>query len=177
MNSGGKTRGGVHPSAPNPSGSEMLMACPDCGAACSKFADKCWLCGVALVGSNEATDVVVAEILLPPRPRYALSEWFFGGLTFLLGGVLLLIAIGAFAQNPGVGLGFLILVAPAVIAVLTREQRRRTQHQATGWADRFLTILVSLSLTIGIVGMLCVAGCVAFFLYCLATFSGPGYHP
>jgi hypothetical protein len=148
-----------------------MVACPDCGAVCSQFADKCWLCGRAF-GDQARSEIVAAEIASHP-PRFALSEWFFAGLTVLLVAVLLLIGLGGMLQEPMLGLTFFILIGPPLLATTLRIRSRQLREGRLGWGQRLSTLLISLSLMIGFVGLLAVASFVAFFVYCLVSVSPP----
>ena len=144
--------------------------CSACGAACSAFADQCWLCHASV--RNE-TQVVTAQVV-PRPPSYAPTEWFFAGLTGLVALLLLLVAVGATLVEPTLGLGFIVLVLPPVAVTLLRLRRKQQARGPVTWTERFVTFFLSLVFMFALVSVLAVVGVIAFFVYCVASVATQG---
>jgi hypothetical protein len=143
-----------------------MHVCPQCGAAQSVADRPCWLCG----GKTVPEDAVTAEIV-EPRPSFV-SEAVFAALSGLMGGVLVIMGIGLWLQEPALGIGFAVLALPALVATLVRGAVRRSRGQPVTWAQRLATFAVALSITLGVLSLLVVAAVVALFIACLHALSG-----
>ena len=138
-----------------------LVICPQCRA--DNPAHNCWLCHAPLAG---AAEVVTAELVNAPH-RIPLSEMFFLALTVLCLFALVLVGIGIAEQDPGMLVGYFILLAPALIATLAKTLSAKAHGKPVTASQVFLTFLLSASITVAVVVVLMAAAIVALFAYCL----------
>ena len=149
-----------------------LKTCRECGADCETKAAHCWLCGADLKGQVE---IVVAEIVDEPPP-YAPGDTFFAVLSAIVAVVVLLVGIGAAVSDPGMAIGFAIIVVPALVATVVRAQQTRARQGYVTWGERLATFMVSVSLMFALLSLLSMAAIVAFIFYCFyALGTGQGF--
>ena len=149
------------------SSSSKIQTCLECGAECLATATTCWLCK-----GNFSTDseIVLAE-LVEPRPKYAPSDVFFLIVSAILAVLLLLVGIGAAVEQPGLGIAFFVVVAIPLIATVVRVQSQEAKRGSLSFTEKFLTFVVTASMTAGLIVIVVGAAFVAFFVYCMVEMS------
>lgn len=163
----------------NDSTNPLLKICPECGADCVASAPRCWMCGGDLSRAEtiyQAQAVTASMRGAGNAGAMPVSEWFFAISTCLLLGVVLLVGLGLAVDEPGTAILYAIVVSPALLATLIRTQLKRASHGRVSWAEKFATLMISGALTVSIVTVLCVAACVALFVYCLTVDGAMNFH-
>jgi hypothetical protein len=154
------------------------VGCQDCGAINPGHNAQCWLCYHPLAGSAPPPlpgaaggQVVSAELVGEPSLAVAAASML--GLSVAL----LLVGIGAYLVEPGLAIVYAIVVVPPLLATLVTGLARRAGGRPLSLGSRVLTFFVSGVITVGVLGLLCIAAFVAFFVFCLVALSaGGGYH-
>lgn len=154
-----------------PSG-EVPLVCPHCGAQYAAGAAKCWLCNADLSDAP----VLVAELVSAPpgEPAWSLTEAFFAGLSALTALLVVLLGIGLFAQQPGLGVIYVILVIPPLTVTAARTFRKTRSGAGISWAERLATFVISSVVMLGVLGMLAIAAVACLIIYCI--FDPPRWH-
>ena len=145
-----------------------VKICGECGAACPLTAHQCWMCQADV----RAEPAVVLAEALPQRPSYAPAEWFFAAASLLVVLVLILVGIGVGMQSPGLLVVYVVLVIPPLVGAVVRVKRREAQLGSVSWAEKFVTLVVSGSIMIGVLGLVAAALGVALFVMCFAAMAG-----
>lgn len=155
----------------NPNDTLEMRLCVDCGAAVHADADKCWLCGRANPGaSGHRADVVQAEVIR--RGGSGKLEWTASSLLILV--ALVVVNVGVWMIEPGIGLLMTLILVPAAVATTIRAAKQRGKGKQMSWGERALTFFLSAAASVGILAMLMVAAFVAFFIYCVVAFRQGG---
>ena len=155
---------------------DAKQVCRHCGASYAR--NPCWLCGAAL----DDQSIIVAEVVSSPRgdkpADFVATQGLqksvdiaFAVATIGMGVTIALVTIGAFLQDPGRGIGFLILVVPAFTIGALRLLWRRSQVGHVTWMERFITYLLSGIASILLLLLLGVGVIIFFFLVCLVQVS------
>ena len=146
--------------------------CPECGALQMQPASKCWLCFAPLAQEQPVVTAEFADTPLPPPPPPAqppaymrFTEPFFAICT--LGSLLLLalVGIGIATDEPGALIGYLILVLPPLIGCLLYWLGKRSTGKPLTWAGRFVSLVVSGAVMVGVLSLISVALIVGLFLF------------
>lgn len=111
-----------------------------------------------------------AEIL--PEATVPLSEIFFHILLAVIVGLIVLVGVGLAVENQGWLIPYGVIVAPALLASLTRYLRESSVGSQDRGAKTLLTLIISVALTFGIIGVLLTAAVIALFLFCVYAISG-----
>jgi hypothetical protein len=142
---------------------QTAVLCPQCGTDNPSHAKTCWLCRASLAGAQE---VVTAELVARQRPS-PLSETFFLILTLGCVVLLVIVGIGLAQQDVGLLIPYVILIAPPILATVSRSMISAKRGQHVGAMEVFLTFMVSASVTALIVMILVGASFIALFIYCV----------
>ncbi|MFO0869741.1 MAG: hypothetical protein U0935_12485 [Pirellulales bacterium] len=146
----------------------VLPRCPHCGAHLQPQMVRCWLCFAAIPSTPPAQ--VPVELARPPEFSQ-LGERIFQGLSILVAGLVLLILLGTFLQEPAAGVTLTMLLFVPLSATVLRLYLQKQRYGRVSWAERLATFLVSTALLVMVLGVLVVAAFIAFFVWCLM--SGP----
>jgi hypothetical protein len=144
-----------------------LKTCPHCGAECDARSQRCWLCHGNVSAKAEIVD---AEVVSEP-PRHAPSDVFFAVAAGILALVIVLVGVGAALTEPGLAVMMGVVVVPALVATVVRIQQQQYRHGYVSWGERLATFVVSASLVVGVLMLLCVAAVVAFIIFCFAALA------
>ena len=141
------------------------VVCPECGAENVRGAQRCFLCYGSLnpYADNEPTaqSPDARPALYSPR-----TESGYGVATMLTLVLVALVGTGLFLNEPGLGIGFVVLCAPALIATgATMLQSNSTTGQIS-WVRAFNTFVLSVAITFGVIVALIVAAVVGLFVIC-----------
>ena len=128
-----------------------LATCPECRAANATTARRCWLC---------SCDLTKPPPLHRPPPLPAAASA--GGNALGLGTLLLLVTLfalglGIFALAPGLGVLYVLLIAPPVIATSIAGARRRQKGQPWGGKEKLTAAVLSVAGTLAALSLLIVA--------------------
>ena len=144
--------------------------CPACNVVIGPEAPRCWLCGESFVKpAPSAADSLspFAPVDLPGSGHRAPPQFSLASL--MLDMTLISVALGLFGLEPGLGIGFAILVTPAAIrAAFVAKRRRRAQGQPLGLGEKARLLITSLLVVLFIV----VAAWAAFLATCWVGFFG-----
>ncbi|MCA9161729.1 MAG: hypothetical protein KDA62_02075 [Planctomycetales bacterium] len=146
---------------------DSIRICPECAAENSPFSDNCWLCQCPLTGDVE---IVTAEIVGENRPNPILDRTF-AVLTGLVGLLIVIVGIGIAADEPSLGVLYVLVVTPPLLGAFVRVKREMRRRRYVGWGERLATLIVSFALMYGLLMALGVAALVAFFIYCVIALS------
>lgn len=150
--------------------------CLRCGASNPPHAAKCWLCE-----RNDTKNPYAVQSHLqsnaPPQRGSSLSaqgrvEVVFASL--LIGALILaiIVGVGIAAQDPGLLIPYLIVIAPPIMATSVRALVSVSQHKKPSAYALFMTFLWSGLFTILALVLLVVATVVALFVWCLHMLAG-----
>jgi hypothetical protein len=150
---------------------DVQFACIGCGALNPAGAEVCAGCGHRFAGPDLKPKV---PIRIPPRR----SENFYEPpttpiappRTFRIGTVLVLIALiavalAAFRADITLGVGTIVLLAPAAIRTPFLASRRRLEGRPMGFGEQMETFVATMVVTCAVV----IASMIAFFATCLPT--------
>ena len=149
--------------------------CPRCGATNPPHIAQCWLCQrqetadpYAAPAELSATDVPAAG---PPAAAQQRSESVYAAL--LLGAVFLavIIGVGLGAQDPGLLVPYLIVIAPAFLATAARFMFGIARGEQTKPSALLVAFVSGLSFVL-VLGLLAIASIVALFLWCIWALGG-----
>jgi hypothetical protein len=150
-----------------------LVTCPECRAANATAARRCWLCGRDFTGKGPQPPPLppmpAGEAPYAPGPEQGAAT--FGASTALLLVTLVILGVGIFSLAPGMGVLYVILVAPPVIATSLVGARRRQRGQAWGGKEKAATAAISIVGLFSALGLLSLAAFVAFFVYCVVAIA------
>jgi hypothetical protein len=148
--------------------------CQECGAVNPAFHTQCWLCYRPLDSGGPpplpgSAGVVAAQIVREPSLGVAAASMV--GLTVALA----IVGIGAYLVEPGLAILYGIVAVPPLLATLVTGLTRRARGRPLTLGGRVLTFFVSGVITVGVLGLLCIAGVVSFFVYCLVALGSGGF--
>ena len=151
-----------------PSGLRNAARCPDCGATKQSAESVCWLCGVKVVN---------APARLRPSPSQARDE----GKVSTITTVAILVAmaavcLGVWIESPGLGVAFMVLLTPGLVRMLYEAVTSRIEGAPLTLGEKIETLVRSTVAFAGILVTLAVASGVAFFVFCLYSVGGGGWH-
>jgi len=147
------------------------VTCPECGAENNTFANACWICRRPLY---EGDELVEAEIVSPVGlPRQHRTGRIFGIWAFIfltLG--MMIVGLGVYAEEPGLLVPFLIVVAPLSIGagVLMMKGNQSENPWLRGIAMSFSALIVS----IGAMVLLGIAALIALIAFCFMMIAASG---
>lgn len=141
------------------------MACPECGAARSSSAARCWMCQAPFAGDEliplaEAVDLT---------PRHSLQESFFQFATLATLALVVLVGVGMAIHEPGSVIIYLMLVGPPLIGATLHVAHRERRDGKVSWASRFTALIASAVIMASALVAIAVALFVAFFVFCLVA--------
>ncbi len=137
-----------------------LVICPYCQAAVARGAANCWLCQSSL-GLNPYEAVATDPEAVPNG-----SEALLVSLSIGCVGLAAIVAIGLASGSPGLIVILLMAALPA-FAIAWPQLNRSSVAGRVRASDVAKTVLLSLALTIGILGLVFVAAVVLLFFFCL----------
>jgi hypothetical protein len=114
--------------------------------------------------------MVVAEVV-PGRPEQAAYERFFAIALMLLLFLLVLVGVGVSLQQPGLGVAYVVVVLPPLIATRLRLRRRKAQQGRVTWAERFVTLVLSGLIMLTVLGAIAAAVVIALLAWCFVATS------
>jgi hypothetical protein len=158
------------------------VVCSECGAENVAEAARCWLCYAALSEKPVKTPVGKPMAVQPqlPTPVYPLPraqqskavDIVFAVLTAATVGLVVLVGIGAFVEDASAGLGYLVLVTPALLATGVSVLRTQTPDGEISWIRAFATLMLSFLITVLVLVALAVAAVIALIALCFRALSG-----
>ena len=157
---------------------ESVRICPDCGADNAAAALRCWMCYLDIrdehpvVEAQLATPSTAAPVNKPPP--FALSELFFRLATVCVLVMLVLVGIGVATEEAGLGIVYVIMVTPPLLGTLLRVRKRRSKVGNVTWSEKFMTLMVSGAIMLGVIGLLWIAAIVALLAFCFVALAGGG---
>ncbi|WDI42445.1 hypothetical protein [Bremerella sp. P1] len=145
--------------------------CPECGAENNTFANACWICRRPLY---EGDELIEAEIVSPiDRPRQDRVGRIFGIWAFIFLGLgAMVVGLGVYAEEPGVLLPYLIVVAPLCIGVgvMILKGNQSENPWLRGIAMCFSALIVSA----GAMVLLGIAAIIALLAFCFMVIAASG---
>lgn len=147
--------------------------CPTCGAMNQTSANpsnvlKCWLCTHSFTrDGTKVADNAVAE----PRNPLEKQGVTFGLTTLMLIVTMAAIGFGIFRSAPGLGILFFVLLTPALVRAQIITMRQRELGVAQSVIEVFATFVVSLGVTMFVLGLVLIAAVIAFVGTCFYAFS------
>jgi hypothetical protein len=148
-----------------------LAVCPECGAALPLADAKCWLCGRPNVAGSWSKS----------RPAAARPTGLEVAATITLSTLLVSVAAvmmfsGLVGDAPGLAILFAAVVTPGLLATWLASKRARAKGESLAWYSKLAAFMISTAITVGMLGVLCVAAFVAFFIWCLFALSTGQMH-
>jgi hypothetical protein len=141
--------------------------CSHCGARSQSREGKCWLCYEEKSNTNPYS--VSQSQIAQSATQKQMSSWdvVFGALLVACVVLTVLIAIGIAVQDRGMLIPFAILVGPAYLVTIIRgvAQSNSTPRPT----NLFLTFIVSLLATVGVMVVLAIASVVLLMIVCLQS--------
>jgi hypothetical protein len=149
--------------------------CQRCGASNPPHATKCWLCArqgntdpyappTQLQSAGSATNILGTG-------AQSRAETVYAGLLVSAVVLAFIIGLGLGAQDPGLLIPYLIVIAPAFLATAARLMYGVVRKEKTKPSALLLAFVSGLSFIL-VLGLLAMASVVAFFLWCLWSLSG-----
>lgn len=158
------------------------VVCSECGAENVAEAARCWLCYAALskqpakpmVGKPMAVQPQLATPVYPlPRAQQSKAVGVvFAVLTAATVGLIVLVGIGAFFEDATAGIGYFVLVTPALLATGVSALRTQTADGEISWMRAFATLMLSFLITVLVLVALAVAAIIALIALCFRALSG-----
>jgi hypothetical protein len=152
---------------------ELERHCPWCGALVPSKAATCWLCHEPLsspAGSGEGWVSRSAIAPLQPSSGFSLA-------SLMMFVTLLCVVLGVSTIAPGLGIPFGIVMLVAWLRTAAVARRRAAHGFAVTRLERLQLFISSVSTTIVLLVLICVAGCAALVAACFAcvfTWGGLG---
>jgi hypothetical protein len=158
----------------NAPAAEVEQLCPQCRAKVNPDATRCWLCGADVSESGRGA---VPKLLPADPPGILPSEAFgrFSLASLLLFVTLLCVILGVLTIAPGLGLPLGVILITVWLRTAAATRRRAARGLTVTPLDKVQLFASSFGVTVGMLGLICVAGFAAFFavcLTCIGTYSG-----
>jgi hypothetical protein len=151
--------------------------CSTCGAVCEVGAEQCWMCFQA--GSPARTTInpySASQIEYLPYqqwqpPSQSKYEGIFQFLLLMCVLLAVLVSIGLWVQDPGLLVGFLILVGPAFAVTGVRALWQVGKQGKASPKSLFLSLVISFAFTVAILVTLVAAGVILLIAMCFHEIS------
>lgn len=153
-----------------------ILKCPECGAELARGAAQCWLCRAPIAASGAAPEVVLATAVDEPAnpyraPQPSSSPQQFRLSTLLLSVTVVALCVGLYRVAPGLIVVLLIFAVPALVRTASKSRRAAELGMPMSAGEKVASFLAG----VGIVLLVLVGLCIAFFLACLAMFSSMNF--
>ncbi len=143
--------------------------CQRCGAAKPHPTQACWLCHAPSEQPSPYQPSTSSNYWVDSsKRRYEMMDYISIGIFGLCGLLTLLVAIGIGMDSPGLLIPFLILVAPAYAMSAGKGFLDWKRTGQTNPANLLVTFIATGAFTIGLLGVLGLAGIVLLFAICLS---------
>ena len=119
-------------------------------------------------------EAIAVDSAAASRPSYAPGDWFFQIATILVLILLILVGIGLAVEEAGLGIVYVVLVTPPLLGALFHIRRKQTKQGQVTWAEKFVALIASGAIMVGILGMLWVAALGALVAYCFVAIASGG---
>lgn len=144
--------------------------CSRCGASLPADAPLCWLCFAPMErkpgDSRDAQSVLKSQPADSMLQEHTASGFSLASLMMFV--TLLCVVLGVSTIAPGIGipLGIVLLVVWLRTAAVAR--RRMARGLTVTRSEKLHLFLESIATTLGLLAVICLAGCAAFFAACFA---------
>ncbi len=133
-------------------------ACPKCGAAVPADAGRCPACDSDVIASQPINPYAPPRAAEPAHPTFTLATtlWTIGVIA---------LGLGLFRAQPGLGIAFVIVTAPALIRTAVMASRRRASGQPSTTGERINDFVISWGLAL----IVTIASGIAFVATCFPS--------
>lgn len=150
----------------------QLRLCKVCGAICQTNEGVCWMCRSRTGGESANPYAAVApEIVTDELVSYSGQDTIFAVLLIACFFSAILVGVGIGTQDPGLFVAYLILIGPAFAITGVRAFSQSLYRGGPKPKALFMSLIISLTVTIGVVGLLAIAAIVLLFVLCISALS------
>jgi hypothetical protein len=154
----------------------VFQKCAECGAQCGPTAERCWMCNAPLSRGTKRTSSPQGEVSAPAaeRPPQPPTLGVHGSPKYLM--VLLLFSLGVigfglWTRAQGLAILYLIVVAPALLAMFVSLDRQRQSGETSSFGDYLAAVLSTLLKTVAILILILIAIVIAAGVFCFVLVS------